>query len=235
MNQEFTLSYAVKINEWNRVGRWRSDVICLLREMGVQEGGLLDVGCNMGSLIGLVKELHPKVDYLSGADVNVKALKWARVKHPQVLFIALKDDFLTHPPETFNYATLVHTLGHAYTPSRLLRSIRRVLKPGGILGVIGPNRKFYEWMKPYNFFTGYVGDSTIKHEWSLREYRAIAEYGGFDVVEASEFGDRVWWLKYAKVIHRFHKILGQIPEPTTNIQQGVHRLKFIDIQQGVCS
>lgn len=199
MNQEPMKDYAMRIDAWNKTGRWGLDVNALLGKMGLgSRGSLLDVGCNTGALLDLIGSVNPDVD-LYGTDVNVEALKIATERLPHAHFELSDGSTLPYPSGMFNYVTLVHTLGHTLNMLETLKEVKRVLKHGGVLGVLGPNSRFYKWMRPYNLFTGYVGDTTIRHEIDTCFYGRLAQRCGFTMMELSEVGDRVWWLKYAPV------------------------------------
>jgi 2-polyprenyl-3-methyl-5-hydroxy-6-metoxy-1,4-benzoquinol methylase len=95
----------------------------------------LDVGCGTGALTRRLRILVPDV---VGIDRDQRSIEYARA-HPGTHSIRyLAGDFLTWrcPPESFDVITAVASLHHMDTPVAL-RRMRDLLRPGGVLGIIG--------------------------------------------------------------------------------------------------
>jgi 2-polyprenyl-3-methyl-5-hydroxy-6-metoxy-1,4-benzoquinol methylase len=95
----------------------------------------LDVGCGTGALTGRLRGLVPDV---VGIDRDQRCIASARA-HPGADSIRyLAADFLTLrcPPESFDLITVVASLHHMDT-AVALRRMRDLLRPGGVLGIIG--------------------------------------------------------------------------------------------------
>lgn len=104
---------------------------------------LLDCGCGPGSItIGLARIVHPGT--VIGMDINDGYLSQARALAAQeqvanVEFETGSVYALDYPDRSFD-AVLAHALlEHLVEPVRALREIRRVLKPGGLVGVLDPD------------------------------------------------------------------------------------------------
>ncbi len=114
----------------------------LLEQAGVRSGQrVLDVGCGTGSLVVLIKRLHPDVDVV-GLDPDPKALARARRKaEREAVSIRLDRGFsdeLPYPAASFDLVFSSLMFHHLATEERgpTLREIRRVLKPGGFLHLL---------------------------------------------------------------------------------------------------
>ncbi len=201
-NQEFTLDYAIKQDEWTRTGWWSTYVTELLLEMECEDGDtLLDIGCNLGGLIAQAKMMYPNMHFC-GLDVNPKTLRSARERVPYADFRQVSSEPLPFPPNYFKAVTIVHTLGHTPNPFWTLQNAIAMTEPGGTIAVLGPNESFYRWMWWYNkLFTGYQGDPTIQHTFTPNDmldlFTAVCK--DVELVSLKEHGDKVWWLKHVPV------------------------------------
>jgi 2-polyprenyl-3-methyl-5-hydroxy-6-metoxy-1,4-benzoquinol methylase len=108
------------------------DVIAAIAEHGAGKR-VLDVGCGQGELVHWLAERGFEAEGVEPSD-EVAAL--ARERGLKVSTGTL-DDLLDEPP--YDAVLLMNVLEHVPRPERLLRSIRRVLAPGGLLYVRVPN------------------------------------------------------------------------------------------------
>src|SRR5438093_357653 len=111
----------------------------LLDQAAIRAGQrILDVGCGTGTLVLLIKRLHPDVDVV-GIDPDPKALTRARSKaQREGVTIQLDRGFsdgLPYAAASFDlvFSSLMFHHLPAEEKSPTLREIRRVLKPGGAL------------------------------------------------------------------------------------------------------
>ena len=102
---------------------------------------VLDIGCGTGSLAVLVKTLYPAVQVV-GVDPDPRGLEIARRK-AEAVGLSIKfdrgfGDALGYPDASFD--RVLSSLMFHHVPdeekSRMLREIRRVLKPGGRLELL---------------------------------------------------------------------------------------------------
>jgi ubiquinone/menaquinone biosynthesis C-methylase UbiE len=97
---------------------------------------ILDIGCGTGSLIMLIKSLHPDVDIV-GLDPDPKALARAGRKVERAGFSVQLDqgysDQLPYPEKSFDRVFSSFMFHHVQDDAKrkTLREIRRVLKSGG--------------------------------------------------------------------------------------------------------
>ena len=102
---------------------------------------ILEIGCGTGSLVILIKRLHPDVEVV-GLDPDPRALTRGRRKAARagvsVQFEEGFSDTLPYPAESFDLVFSSFMFHHLRTDEqeKTLREVRRVLKPGGCLHLL---------------------------------------------------------------------------------------------------
>ncbi|MBO8190123.1 class I SAM-dependent methyltransferase [Streptomyces oryzae] len=93
----------------------------------------LDVGCGEGML---ARALRRTVPHVTGLDRDAPSIEQARAYSDDVDYIL--GDLLTHPfePASFDVVTSVATLHHMDAATGLAR-MRELLRPGGVLALVG--------------------------------------------------------------------------------------------------
>jgi SAM-dependent methyltransferase len=99
----------------------------------------LDVGCGEGTL---TRELRARIPCVTGIDRHAPSLERARSEGGDVEYVL--GDVLAHPFETasFDFVASVAALHHMDTATGLER-MRDLLRPGGVLVVVGIARSRY--------------------------------------------------------------------------------------------
>ena len=99
-----------------------------------RQGRLLDVGCGNGAFLKLAQKAGWSVH---GIDFDPIAVAEAREGG---LDIFLGDiDQLAAQEQTYDWITCSHVLEHVHHPQKLLKSMQRLLRPGGTLWLQTPN------------------------------------------------------------------------------------------------
>ena len=119
----------------NMPERWDSDLYDSIRKKFIfvlsyipVKCKLLDIGCNSGEMGRMIKSVN-KCD-VYGIDINRKLVKIAKGKIKAKYGDAEKIPF---PDNTFDCVFLGEMLEHTYKPDLVLKGIKRVLKPEGLL------------------------------------------------------------------------------------------------------
>jgi SAM-dependent methyltransferase len=108
------------------------------RDPADQSVRLLNVGCFDGGTLDAIKA---KTSWqLSGTETNTAAAARARDKGYGVWEVAPQDAAMALPVgESFDVVALTHTLEHLQNPLLVLRRLRQLLRPGGLLVLNQPN------------------------------------------------------------------------------------------------
>jgi SAM-dependent methyltransferase len=96
---------------------------------------LLDIGCGTGEYLKAASDLGMDV---TGIDVDETLAAHIRSKYGYSVVVGLFEDD-SFPAGTFDVIVLSHVIEHLQEPAKLLRSIRKALKPGGLFIMCTPN------------------------------------------------------------------------------------------------
>jgi len=114
-----------------------------LRDLGLLKGEWLDCGCAYGGYTIAMVDLG--VERAVGVDVVEKRILQARERerdNAAVSFLHVSSNTLPFAEASFDGVFLNEVLEHVTDEMQMLREIHRVLRPGGHLVVMSPNRWF---------------------------------------------------------------------------------------------
>lgn len=112
---------------------------------------ILDVGCNVGELLGHLRKLNPEL-VLAGCDVNAAAVEAARRNVPGAEIHLCGAADLPFPDAAFDCVTCIETLEHI-PPAEWkasLHAMQRVLVRGGRLVLRTPHAGLFGWIDSNN-------------------------------------------------------------------------------------
>ncbi|MBW2146630.1 MAG: methyltransferase domain-containing protein [Deltaproteobacteria bacterium] len=164
-----------------RIARRRLDAIQRL----VQGGRILDVGCATGFFLheARCRGLEPW-----GVEISGFAVKHAREKlrlnvcHGPLESAGFSSGF-------FDIVTLWYVLEHVDDPSGLMKEVRRVLRPGGVLGVAVPNlRSLYRLLLRRQWMEERRKQRHHLYDFEPRTLRALLEKSGLTVYRINSEG-----------------------------------------------
>jgi 2-polyprenyl-3-methyl-5-hydroxy-6-metoxy-1,4-benzoquinol methylase len=98
------------------------------------KGRMLDVGCGDGSIVKLAKDLGWDAE---GLDFDPQAVETARREGLSIRAGKLEEQ--SYPEGAFDFVHMSHVIEHVHNPLVVLREVRRVLRPGGLLVAMTPN------------------------------------------------------------------------------------------------
>jgi SAM-dependent methyltransferase len=113
-------------------------LVALARQyLGTDRPRALDVGCGPGSFDRHVSSAFA----LSGVDVSPAMVERARAENPDVEYAVSEERRLPHDDGAFDLVFAVCVLHHVAAADRLplLREMRRVVRPGGLVAVFEHN------------------------------------------------------------------------------------------------
>jgi len=102
----------------------------------VEDGSLLEVGCGSGMYLDLMRALGWR--RVAGVDISAKAIAQAEAMLGLEVYCGHLND-AGFADESFDAASLSHTLEHVAEPATLLAELHRILKPGGRVAIVVPN------------------------------------------------------------------------------------------------
>lgn len=188
-------------HHWWFVGR-RQLVLQELARHGVgQSLPILDVGCGTGGMLVHLERFGPSV----GVDPAPEAADGCRQRG--VPFV-LGGHPLPFRDGTFGTATALDVIEHVPDDVALLREIRRVLRPGGLLAVTVPAYRFL-WSRHDEL-------NHHKRRYRRRELRAVMAEAGFEICKLSYYNTLLFPAAVArKALMRF----GRNDGPASHLEE----------------
>ena len=167
----------------------------LVRRYGPPGGELLEMGCGLGHLIGLLQD-----DYAcTGIDLAEYAVAQTRRNAPRAqAFVRSADDLDVFTDGQFSVVIALHLVEHLPDPAGTIRDVYRILRPGGLWLFATPNPG-YSLRRYKDPATDAIGkDPTHINVQPPERWRAWCEEAGFRVLR--HFGDGLWDVPYFPVI-----------------------------------
>lgn len=112
---------------------------------------ILDVGCNVGVLLGELRRRFPDARVV-GVEPNYGALKKARRGSREARLVCASADVLPFPDASIDLVTCTEVLEHIQVRLResALREVWRVLRPGGRFILTVPHAGTFAWLDAQN-------------------------------------------------------------------------------------
>ncbi len=100
---------------------------------------LLDIGCGEGHFTDVIKKEFPKFE-VHGLDYSVSAIDFAHRTFEDIKFITANAYYPPYHDEYFDIVVCNNLWEHVPDPLQMLRAMKRVLKPNGLLIISTPSR-----------------------------------------------------------------------------------------------
>jgi 2-polyprenyl-3-methyl-5-hydroxy-6-metoxy-1,4-benzoquinol methylase len=142
---------------------------------------VLDIGCGYGFLLKLLEKENWDV---YGADISQKALKEA-VKNSNATLKKMNiERELKFEENVFDIITMFDLIEHLNSPYISLKNVKRLLKPGGILGIHCPNANAIGRILAKKQWFG-IKDRTHKYFFTSFSLEILAVRAGFEILETA--------------------------------------------------
>jgi ubiquinone/menaquinone biosynthesis C-methylase UbiE len=136
----------------------------------------LEMGCGTGHWLGVLRERGVRV---TGLDASTQMLVQAQVMVPGVQLIHGQAERLPWPAGSFDRVFCINAFHHFTDKAAFLAEARRVLRPGGMLMIVGldPHSGSDQWCI-YDYFEGTVEIDKQRYPSasSIREWMRIAGF-----------------------------------------------------------
>jgi SAM-dependent methyltransferase len=156
---------------------------------------LLEMGCGLGHLLGLLQEDFACVG-IDIADYSIQQLKQNAPRADGIVMSA--DDLSRFADTSLAVVVALHLVEHLPDPADTIRQVRRILQPGGLFLFATPNPG-YSLRRFKDVQTDAIGkDPTHINVQPPAQWRSWCEASGFRVLR--HFGDGLWDVPYFPVI-----------------------------------
>jgi SAM-dependent methyltransferase len=137
---------------------------------------VLEVGCGIGGVIGALKQI-PNLK-LTGSEIYIQGLHYAKAKMPDVEFIQLDATDIPFRA-AFDVVGAFDVIEHIDQDTLVMTEVHKSLKPNGLFVVTVPQ---YQWMWS-------TLDTLVHHKrrYSRRDLADKLQRAGFEVIYATSF------------------------------------------------
>ncbi len=231
--EHYTREYFEKWNYADRpLGKYsmywfaRRYYAALVRRYAPRDGGkLLEMGCGLGHLLGLLQDDFKCV----GIDLIDYSVEQTRLNAPKAEAYQMSaDDLSTFENGTFSAVVALHLVEHLPNPEHTIQEVYRLLKPGGLWLFATPHPD-YSLRRFKDRDNDAIGkDKTHINVHPPAQWRAWCESSGFKMVK--HFGDGLWDVPYLPLIPKVVQF-GMFGLPA--LAQVVTRTTFTPLTLGV--
>ncbi|PJF37146.1 MAG: hypothetical protein CUN49_01840 [Candidatus Thermofonsia Clade 1 bacterium] len=167
----------------------------LVRRYAPQGGKLLELGCGLGHLLGLLQDDFECI----GIDLAEYSIQQTQLNAPKAqAFVQSADDLAMFETGAFSAVVALHVVEHLPNPQRTIAEVYRLLKPQGLFLFATPN-PIYSLRRFKDHRTDAIGkDPTHINVHPPAQWRAWVEAQGFRVLR--HFGDGLWDVPYLPIL-----------------------------------
>ncbi len=152
----------------------------LRRYLPAGTGPVLDLGCGNGALFDIIGQQR-----VVGLDYSWEGLAYTAARCPHSPILCASAEYLPFADDSFDAITAQHLIEHLPDYKRALDDWYRVLKPGGVLLVLTPNRLFRN--------PSVYDDPTHVHIFDHLEMARFVRDCGFTVLDIRTLG--IHWMR----------------------------------------
>jgi SAM-dependent methyltransferase len=200
--------YFDRTDRWSRQPKYYEELETLFNRVRLSAASLvLDVGCNTGS--GMAR-IHSRFG-CAVVGLDYPEAWMGRCKVPGT--VRGDGQVLPFPDSVFDAVFLLHVIGHVEGPHQVVSEAYRVLKSGGTLAILTPNRRFVRMMR----FLDHLGiqqhtpDPTVLRLYCEEDLRLLFRELPWRVDEIFSFGKLPHVLQISRFfglpLHRYQERL----------------------------
>lgn len=158
-------------------------------------GKLLELGCGLGHLIGLLQDDFACV----GVDIAAYSIEETKKNAPKAeAFVQSADDLSRFKDNEFSVVVALHLVEHLPDPENTLKEINRILVDGGLWLFATPN-PVYSFRRFKDAQTDAIGkDPTHINVHTPQQWRTWTENAHFTMLK--HFGDGLWDVPYLPLV-----------------------------------
>jgi SAM-dependent methyltransferase len=158
-------------------------------------GKLLELGCGLGHLLGLLQDDFQCV----GIDLIDYSIEQTKLNAPKAEAYQMSaDDLSRFETSSFSVVVALHLVEHLPDPQDTIRQVNRLLKPGGLFlfATPHPDYSFRRFKDRENDAIG--KDKTHINVQTPEMWKQWCEANGFKMIK--QFGDGLWDVPYFPII-----------------------------------
>jgi ubiquinone/menaquinone biosynthesis C-methylase UbiE len=173
----------------------KSELKYILSKMSMYNGmKILDIGCNTGQTLNSINSFCKAKLY--GIDLNINGIKLATKQFPKINFRHAPSECIPYKDNSFDYVMINHTIGHVENPDTAISEVFRVLRKGGKLSIVTPNKWYKICMTLNNCVNSYKPDPTVLRYYTKKSLQKLLEDNNFKVTHKTYFGEKPFWSKF---------------------------------------
>ena len=180
-------AYYHRVATWSSSARYESELERLALGLSLpRDAAIIDVGCGTGTALDWFRGRGARAIGIDRSDAWARACRSPPVVQGDAARLPFRDG-------SFDGAILMHALAHIVAPKATLGEIRRLLRPGGRLAIVTPNRRYLRALNRIRpFAPRYTADPTVESHFTREAATELLESTGFVGVEATPFGKLPW-------------------------------------------
>lgn len=154
-----------------------------LKEIPDKNGKLLDIGCGVGDFIESFNYYRPGMK-ISAVDISKKAISLAKERKIKAEFKVANAQKLPFKNNSFDVVTCFDLIEHVQYPTKAIKEIFRVLKPGGIFHALIPTEAEMISIQGPLIRLGWKGKEIYgghPHHFSKKQVVGWMEKAGFEI------------------------------------------------------
>ena len=133
-------------------------------------------------MLNSISEAYPSARCV-GIEYDVSLVELGKWLYPDLEIIQGDIQEIDFPDNSFDVAVATAVMEHVPEPERVMREVKRLLRPGGIIVVTAPD-PFWERIA---VLVGHLEDDKHQHVMNIKELCGLMKDSGFKILKAQKF------------------------------------------------